>query len=84
MRHVERFVCNNCGTEFWTRRKSAKYCSHFCANQKTSGEKMNYERCPHNEAVCCYIHKCRSCGWNPRVAQERTDRLRKELAARGV
>lgn len=28
-------------------------------------------RCPYTENVSCSMRKCGSCGWNPKVAQER-------------
>jgi hypothetical protein len=85
MRHAERVICETCGTEFITRRKDAKYCSHLCANNKTSAnigvKRGRYDKlvCPHNKYVCCEKKDCINCGWNPMVAKMRSANLKQKL-----
>ena len=38
-------------------------------------------QCPHNEACQCKVKNCGSCGWNPKVYN---DRLKKMLASMGL
>lgn len=81
MRHIEIVTCANCGEKFEARSKSAKYCSHSCANHAyhlrrgKKKRKTEYGGCPHNVNVKCRVHMCDSCGWNPEVAQRRLDNL---------
>lgn len=83
MRHIEIVICANCGEKFEARSKSAKYCSHYCANHvyhvRTYKKKKRGESgrvvCPHNSHVKCHIHMCDSCVWNPEVAQRRIDKI---------
>lgn len=36
--------------------------------------------CPHNEWVFCFhTADCEKCGWNPDVAEARTEAIREEL-----
>lgn len=82
MRHEERVVCETCGTEFVSRLKGAKYCSHVCANQKNVTRQKAEDTCPHNSHVICSNYgsgKCGACGWNPVVAEERSAKLRQKL-----
>lgn len=82
MRHEERVVCETCGTEFVSRLKGAKYCSHVCANQKTVKKQKQEKLCPHNSHVVCgsfHSGKCGKCGWNPVVAQGRSAMIREKL-----
>lgn len=73
MRRAERVVCEVCGTQFITRRKDARFCSHQCANGRKRGTGVCI--CPHNEAIKCNERRCGSCGWNPTVAQLRKEAL---------
>ena len=36
--------------------------------------------CPYNEGIGCMPHemRCSTCGWNPKVAKERLDKLYEE------
>lgn len=34
--------------------------------------------CPHNDAVVCRKKTCYHCGWNPKVAQIRTEVIARE------
>ena len=36
--------------------------------------------CPYNRAIICDEEKCRKCGWNPRVEQERKFEIRIKLS----
>ena len=39
----------------------------------------NTVECPNNEGVyCAHTADCETCGWNPDVAQERTERIRRK------
>jgi hypothetical protein len=39
--------------------------------------------CPHNGGVACTDKRnCDKCGWNPIVAEERTERIKQELEER--
>lgn len=31
--------------------------------------------CPHNDACRCEVKNCYNCGWNPKVAQMRLDKI---------
>lgn len=82
MRHIEIVTCECCGEKFETRAKNAKYCSHYCANQRyyerrVKKKKENKEpRCPNNRWVVCDNQcNCANCGWNPEVAQQRMDKV---------
>lgn len=38
----------------------------------------NYKKdlgCPHNNALVCDVKKCKSCGWNPIVAERRMNKI---------
>lgn len=80
MRHEEVVACGTCGKLFSTNRKDARFCSYSCANKR--GKPWDNRRCPHNEMVVCKDFKsemCASCGWNPEVAQQRSNLLRQKL-----
>ena len=32
--------------------------------------------CPYNGMIDCYVKTCKSCGWNPEVAEKRLEKLR--------
>ena len=40
--------------------------------------------CPHNDALVCDMRKCWCCGWNPRVAQKRSEKILDKLAKEGA
>lgn len=48
-------------------------------------EKQSREpfQCPHNEACWCHIKECHKCGWHPKVAKARAERVRKEALENG-
>lgn len=80
MRHTEVVKCEMCGTLFTTNRKDARFCSMSCANKR--GKPWSNPRCPHNVGVVCECiknEKCASCGWNPVVAQQRSNLLHQKL-----
>lgn len=35
--------------------------------------------CPHNNEVMCDFKKCHKCGWHPKTAKIRLDRIRKAM-----
>lgn len=35
--------------------------------------------CPHNEACRCLVKDCYHCGWHPKVAKMRAERLQRKL-----
>ena len=42
--------------------------------------------CPHNQACRCQVKNCYNCGWNPKVAQIRSEKIlrqRKEVMSHG-
>lgn len=46
-------------------------------------ETKNTATCPFNEGVVCTVQLfCDRCGWNPKVAEERTERILKQLKKR--
>lgn len=40
-------------------------------------------QCPHNEGCACKRKECHKCGWNPKVAKARAERVRKEALENG-
>lgn len=39
--------------------------------------------CPYNDACRCMEKTCRSCGWNPKVAQKRLEKIWKGVNDHG-
>lgn len=86
MRHIEIVTCDYCGTKFEARAKTAKYCSHHCANSRYMDRRRKKKkeeeptRCHYNQWVSCDKRcNCEACGWNPKVAEERTAMLREKM-----
>ena len=59
----KKFCCSRCNRTYWMRQKRAK------ARGEDPGE------CILNEGVECYDHKCRNCGWNPKVQRKRLEKI---------
>lgn len=72
MRHLETFICRQCGKEFDSRRKDARYCSRTCYQGRIESLRRP---CLHNDGVDCEQRKCSTCGWNPKVARKRLEAL---------
>ena len=81
-------VCLLCGAEFVKTRPDKKYCTRRCtmiANDRATRARAKARieavgtDCPYNVAIDCYEHKCNSCGWNPRVAKERTEKILQKM-----
>lgn len=45
-----------------------------------SYKKPAFHDCPHNEGCRCKVKDCYHCGWNPKVAAIREQRLKKQGA----
>lgn len=39
--------------------------------------------CPHNKELICTVKNCNRCGWNPKVAEIRLAKIKKELQKNG-
>ena len=75
-------TCIVCGKKIVDRSSchTRKFCSEYCAQ-------ANYRRrhgvgvhtvtpsCIHNKEVLCMVHKCGTCGWNPKVETKRKEAL---------
>lgn len=71
-------ACMICGTEFVKTRHDGKYCSRRCTqiSAKRAKRARDMEKgtdCPHNKELICTNRNCESCGWNPVVAQRRSE-----------
>ena len=55
--------------------KNKKFCSQKCNNTYHNRIRWSGKSCKFNEGVCCTSHKCKNCGWNPKVALKRTEAL---------
>ena len=82
MRELVTLTCDYCGLKFESTIKTAKYCSQNCANLKYMERKRRKKKekgiplCRHNQWVVCeHQCSCGNCGWNPKVAQRRMDKL---------
>lgn len=82
MKHGEIVTCENCGVKFEARSSNAKYCSYRCSGQKYYERKLKKQKehkskeCPNNRWVVCDNQcNCAHCGWNPEVAQRRSEKL---------
>lgn len=75
MRHIEIVTCENCGKVFESRIHNAKYCSRACSNRRHNIRPNATFQCPHNKEVYCNHRACGTCGWNPRVVEERLDKF---------
>lgn len=73
-------ICLNCGSEFDSDRDK-KFCNARCNKTYWMRQKRAKDRgeapgeCILNEGVECYDHKCRNCGWNPKVARKRLEAI---------
>lgn len=82
-KYYREFNCAVCGKKAidMSPTGTRKYCSVSCAEKAfriskgigTSG--FTTPSCIHNDAVECQIHKCSTCGWNPRVEAKRKEAL---------
>ena len=39
-------------------------------------KKRGYHDCPHNEGCRCNVKNCHKCGWHPKVAEARMQKIR--------
>ena len=81
---MERTInCLECGKEAIDRSflQNKRFCSASCQKKnqyrntkvyKTPGVEMI---CIYNEGVDCQEHKCGNCGWNPKVAKAREEKI---------
>ena len=76
------FKCAVCGEVTIDRSpgQRKKYCSDQCTQvqyRRNHGVGVNAvtPSCIYNKEVGCMIHKCGSCGWNPKVEQKRKEAL---------
>lgn len=74
--------CKWCGSLFRPTRATHECCSKNCSANAYYHEQIAAEKpipkeliCPYNVAVICKSHGCDTCGWNPKVAQERLDKI---------
>lgn len=59
----KRFCCKECSDAYWRRKRGAGLA------------KEDRRFCKFNEGVECYDHKCRTCGWNPKVQRKRLEKI---------
>lgn len=82
-RYYREFTCVVCGAKAVDRSPAQKkmYCSDSCA---WKGYRVSHgigtsgfvtPDCIYNDSVECKIHKCSTCGWNPRVEAKRKEAL---------
>ena len=45
-------------------------------------KKPTFYDCPHNEGCRCKVKDCYHCGWNPKVAEYRMDRIMKKMGVK--
>lgn len=87
-------TCEYCGTIF-PGRSTARFCNRDCYRKKIAEDAARRpqvridepkpDSCDYNVGVQCFpVGDCRKCGWNPDVAQERSDRILAELLGREV
>jgi hypothetical protein len=81
------FVCEYCGKTFTMRDiyHNQRFCSKSCAAKgRCEGNFDKYQnwkkdgslwQCPYNEGVHCQSRVCHRCGWNPEVAQMRSEKI---------
>lgn len=68
--------CEYCGKEFKPNDYRQRFCTRQCgAKHRWGVEYAGTGTCPHNNAVECSCRVCSKCGWNPKVAEERSARL---------
>ena len=82
MKFYREFNCVVCGAKAIDRSPAQKrmYCSEQCAFHKFRrnhgiGVGIKTPSCIYNKEVHCEIHKCGTCGWNPKVEQRRKEAL---------
>lgn len=85
--------CPNCKEIFRAKDRKQVCCSRACSNQyagvkaqmRLSTEPIeeidgDEYACKYNPRGCtCYERNCDSCGWNPKVAQERLEQIRRKM-----
>ena len=76
------FSCIVCGTKAIDRSPAQRriYCSDQCAHMRFRrshgvGVMLKTPSCIHNKEIQCDVHKCGSCGWNPKVEKRRKEAL---------
>ena len=76
------FTCLNCGAKGidTSKSQSRKFCDYVCKQayyrkQHGVGDNTVAHLCMYNMNVRCFAHKCRTCGWNPKVEQKRKEAL---------
>lgn len=83
MKYYREFNCAICGKKAidMSPGGNRKYCSESCTRKGYRLSRGIGKRgfvtptCIHNEAVECSMHKCSTCGWNPKVEQKRKEAL---------
>ena len=82
MKFYREFNCVVCGAKAIDRSPAQKrmYCSEQCAwdqfrRNRGIGVNAKTPPCIHNQEVQCAVHKCSTCGWNPKVEQRRKEAL---------
>lgn len=75
-------TCIVCGEKIIDRstNQTRKFCSDYCAQadyrrRHGVGVKNLISSCIYNQEVGCMIHKCSTCGWNPKVERRRKEAL---------
>ena len=88
--NIQETNCVICGKKITDRstNHARKYCSESCSYQgwrirNGLQAKKPAFLCVHNNYVECQIHNCRTCGWNPEVAQKRLDAFAMEVETDG-
>ena len=85
MRRKMEKVCLVCGATFLSSENDARYCGRRCyaidrfgSYGKPKRKPKPVKQCPHNTACQCSDMKCDRCGWNPKVAQMRSEEILKK------
>lgn len=85
---AENRTCLTCGVEYVAKAPHQKFCSVICQGRSRTDYYASRQKkrkkieiaCPYNAELICYRQTCGNCGWNPEVAQARTDAYMKRGA----
>lgn len=88
-RKIHEKKCPYCGKLYKTTDVRQIYCSRECGyvgrtiNKGNRGDDFEWTKsdgkwdCIYQEGVGCHTRTCETCGWNPKVAEERLKKIRR-------
>ena len=77
--------CKGCGKEFTAKSEYRKFCDAVCYNRYHKIKNAPIPRevaCRYADGVVCSKRDCEKCGWNPKTADARLEKLHAEMEAR--